>query len=188
MGGIERRTCRAVNRQGVRCGNWAMTGQEVCRLHGGSSPQALDAAKRRLEKARADGRIAEFLEEYGIEAKHPHDGILEVVDKSGAMVAVLGLLVGELSPDGGGLYGPDHLGDGRPHVLVEMYGDWLDRHAKACKLALDAGVDERRLRMAEAQASRLFSALSAALASAGLTTEQQFEIRSGLAAHLREEL
>ena len=35
------------------------------------------------------------------------------------MTNVLGSMVGGLGTDA--LYGPDHLGDARPHVLTEMY-------------------------------------------------------------------
>lgn len=37
---------------GGDCRNWAMRGQNVCRLHGGSSPQARRAAARRVDAAR----------------------------------------------------------------------------------------------------------------------------------------
>jgi hypothetical protein len=32
-----------------------------------------------------------------------------------------------------------------------VYGEWIDRSAKHAKLALDAGVEERKVRLAEAQ-------------------------------------
>lgn len=40
-----------------------------------------------------------------------------------------------------------------------MLADWTDRHARVCKLALDAGVDERRVRIVEAQAEELVGVL-----------------------------
>lgn len=40
--------CKANNRNGVRCYGWSMHGQSVCRMHGGSSPQALKKAEDRL--------------------------------------------------------------------------------------------------------------------------------------------
>jgi len=46
-----KRRCKARNRQGNQCGQAPAIGQEVCRLHGGASPQALNAARRRLEAA-----------------------------------------------------------------------------------------------------------------------------------------
>jgi hypothetical protein len=44
--------CRATNRAGEPCGNWALTGQDVCRMHGGKSPQALAKAAERLSALR----------------------------------------------------------------------------------------------------------------------------------------
>jgi hypothetical protein len=42
--------CKANNRNGVRCYAWSMHGQAVCRMHGGSSPQALRKAEERLRE------------------------------------------------------------------------------------------------------------------------------------------
>jgi hypothetical protein len=40
--------CARKNRSGGLCRNWVMHGQTVCRMHGGSSPQALAKAEERL--------------------------------------------------------------------------------------------------------------------------------------------
>ena len=40
--------CRAHNRQGKPCGNRPIPGGTVCRIHGGASPRAQQAAKLRL--------------------------------------------------------------------------------------------------------------------------------------------
>lgn len=42
------RKCHATNRSGGRCGHAAIPGGNVCRFHGGASPQVIDAARRRL--------------------------------------------------------------------------------------------------------------------------------------------
>lgn len=44
--------CKAINRAGVQCGNRPMIGQAVCRMHGGSSPQAKAKTAERLAMAR----------------------------------------------------------------------------------------------------------------------------------------
>ena len=44
---MERR-CTATNRQGSRCGKWAIQGGTVCRNHGGAAPQVILKAKERL--------------------------------------------------------------------------------------------------------------------------------------------
>lgn len=49
------------------------------------------------------------------------------------------------------LYGPDHLGDLKPHPLIGIGQRWSDAAASHAKLALDAGVDARMLDLAEHQ-------------------------------------
>jgi hypothetical protein len=108
------------------------------------------------------------------------DGMLEVVALATARHRVLARLVGELAPDGtpayidhsergglpgyrpaapAGIYGPDHLGDAKPHVLIGMLNDAEDRRLKALKVAADTGIDERRVQLAEDHAQRIASVL-----------------------------
>jgi len=47
-GNVGQRLCSATNRAGEPCRAPAMRMQTVCRVHGGSSPQAKAAARRRL--------------------------------------------------------------------------------------------------------------------------------------------
>lgn len=42
------RKCRARRKNGQPCGNYAMIGAYVCRLHGGASPRARRAARMRV--------------------------------------------------------------------------------------------------------------------------------------------
>jgi hypothetical protein len=46
------------------CRNWVMRGQTVCRMHGGSSPQALKKAEERLRDLEhpAISRVAELID------------------------------------------------------------------------------------------------------------------------------
>lgn len=48
----EPKKCSATNRQGKRCGKWAIPGGTVCVMHGGKAPQV---------KAKADSRLAELV-------------------------------------------------------------------------------------------------------------------------------
>ena len=47
-----------------------------------------------------------------------------------------------------------------------IYGDWMDRAAKHAKLALDAGIEERRVRIAEQEASLIAEVIRGILSSA----------------------
>lgn len=179
------------------CGNYAIRGGTVCDVHGGRNPVAWDAARNRLVEGVVFSKMADMLAECNLE-EHPLDGILDGVRRSGAMVRVLGLMVGELSTmrrpeyaaaagdENLGLYGPNHLGDGAPHVLLTMYANWLDRHARICELALKADIDERVVRQYENQANVLEQAVMAAIAKVGMTGEQQTAFKVALAGELRD--
>lgn len=160
---------------GDPCRNAPVRGTTVCRPHGAAKGTRIrTAADRRVELARVDGQIGQLLDEVDVPDQHPLDGLLEAVHRAGNMARALEVLVRQLDeqpdvtieidegPRGGEtrrtvvtnspLYGPDHLGDGKPHVLVEMLARWTELHARASKLALDAGIDERKLELVQGQA------------------------------------
>lgn len=68
----------------------------------------------------------------------------------------------------GALYGPNHQGDGKPHVLVAMLGEWEDRLARLSKLAIDAGVEERRVKIAEDLGRTIVGVLQGVLSDLGV--------------------
>lgn len=51
------------------------------------------------------------------------------------------------APAGGSLWGPDHLGDNRPHIAVTLYGEERDRLVRVSKAAIDAGAAEAMVRV-----------------------------------------
>lgn len=57
--------CKARNRQGKRCGNWAIPGGTVCRFHGGKAPQVEKAALERLRELQhpAIAQLARIIED-----------------------------------------------------------------------------------------------------------------------------
>ncbi len=55
--------CRATNRAGQTCGNFAMLGGRVCHAHGGRAPQVRSAARRRRDMALAYGMLAREIAE-----------------------------------------------------------------------------------------------------------------------------
>jgi hypothetical protein len=171
-----------------------MAGQEVCRLHGGATPVARERAAEKLAFAQAEGEVAEMLHEYDMPELHPIDGLLEVVRHTGGMMRMLGALVGTLDIDPHGLvfkmdnealHGFNHAGDQAAHVLVTLYGVWSDRYARACKLALDANIDERLVRNAESTTSAIYGAIESALIKAQLTPEQAGIFTRELGASMR---
>jgi hypothetical protein len=65
-----------------------------------------------------------------------------------------------------------------------VYGDWTNQAAKYAKMALDAGVAERQVRIAEAQGEAFAGAIKAILEELGLSTEQQKLAPAAVRKHL----
>ena len=59
-------------------------------------------------------------------------------------------------------------GEGKPHVLLQLYNDERKRLVEASTAALRAGVDERRLRLIEDDVSTIMAAQTRALDESGL--------------------
>lgn len=196
--------CGARTRNGGYCTQWPVGGAGAgrCKVHGGLAPQVRAAQERRAEERRIEGALAKLLDQAKPDYQHPIEGLLEVVSRTGAMMTMLGDLVGRLEAEPLGetellasedgdiisritptLYGPDHNGDGAPHVLVGLYGVWTDRHVKACKTAIDAGLDERTVRLAERQGEMIHRVLSGVLDELGVGDRP--EVPQIVARHLR---
>lgn len=184
--------CNAVKHQradGARCRKTAGWGTDhpgigACKLHGGSTP----AHVVRAERIRLAESIGELVAEVAPEAAgvDPTEGILEVVAKTWARKRALEMLVDQLVPRGArayvfdedpedgrtvfapageaGIFGPDSKGDAKPHVLVGMLHTETELHLKACKLAIDAGIEQRRIELAEGQAQQLADVLRTGMA------------------------
>lgn len=165
-----------------------MRGAAVCNKHGGSAPQVRQAAAHRHATQRVEGEVAELLAECDLPDQHPIDGLLEVVRFSAAMARMFGAMAGELKlrpGDGEALYGPDHNGDARAHVLVQLAGEWSDRHARSCALALKANIDERLIRNAEETSEVMFDVLARAMVKADMPPEQRDKLFKALGEELR---
>jgi uncharacterized protein YgfB (UPF0149 family) len=157
---MDRKRCSAMSKQtGEQCGNSPARGQAVCRFHGGGSPQAKKAAARRLAAAAGEAAVRKF----GLDVSvHPGDALLSEVSRSAALVVWLGdQLAG--------------MGDEDVTVSPEWQAWMQERQhlARVSKAALDAGVDERRVQLAESQAETLADVIRAVLDGLGLSAEQR---------------
>ena len=167
--------CNATTRSGRPCGNHPVRGATVCRMHGGRAPQVVAAANRRIalqaitaEGARL-GRIIDIT---------PNDAIIEMVRESAGNVAAIRLAV-----EGLGITVDHHDAVAVPasfdekgkrdpalaHILVAMYNEERDRLVRYSTLAVAAGVDIKRVELAEAQARLVTEAVKAAVTAAGVT-------------------
>jgi len=121
-----------------------MNGQHVCYHHGGNTPNALVAARQRLARA----EVGELL---GVPREvDPGQALLEAVYLSAGDVETLRLQL----PDPDAAVKTLVLGDG-VDVRVRMYHEAVERMAKLSKLAIDAGIAERVVRIREAEAAVL---------------------------------
>jgi hypothetical protein len=59
------------------------------------------------------------------------------------------------------------------NVWVRLYQEWHDRLVRVAKTAIDAGVEERQVRLAEAQAQRLAAVIRAILTDLGYDLEEE---------------
>ena len=72
-----------------------------------------------------------------------------------------------------------------PSVYVQLLHTWTERYERACKTALDAGIEERRIQLAEDTSETFFRALTAALLTIGLDPQQRAALNEALANELR---
>lgn len=73
------------------------------------------------------------------------------------------------------------------HPFVAEYRHWVSERAKLAKIALDAGVEERRVQLAEREATVVVEAVGRALddGEAALTAGQQAALRAAIAREFR---
>lgn len=183
-------------------------GGKVCRFHGGAIGATQRKAAQRLIIMDAEGEIADLMRACDIPDQHPIDGLLECVRVSGAMMRLLTIKVGELHEEptitevlieGPGdalttknvstndaFWGLDAKEEMAPSVFVSLLKVWTERYEKACKTALDAGIEERRIQLAEDTTEVFFKALNNAVAVAGLDPAVREALHTALALELRK--
>lgn len=115
-------------------------------------------------------------------------------DGTGFTVTGLWARAGGGYTQGGRLFGPmiDVDKDGNEHVvgeqeraMVKLYGQWSDRLAKYAKAALDAGIEKRRVEMAERQGETIVIVVNNVLVRLGLEEGQIKQARALIAEEFR---
>lgn len=179
-------------------------------MHGGRSPQAQAAGRRRQEEAAA----AVAVQALGLPVDiSPTDALLEEVRWTAGHVQWLRARVQELE-DGmtvagrgagnaatrhplvwgttkvvdkgsGENPGVDETESAGPSIWYELYSRERDHLVKVCQAAIKAGVEERRVRLAEQQGELVGTVIQAILADLGLNAEQQTRVSEVVPRHLR---
>jgi hypothetical protein len=133
-------------RSGQQCRHLVIGGG-VCHLHGGKSPRAAAAREARIiaAQAQASGAVTEYRDpgEALVSAAVDADRIVQLLKRS--LESGETLKAGEL----------------------RLLGEWLDRTGRLAKTVLDARVDERRVRLTEAQLVQAHQLLAAVLVELG---------------------
>lgn len=178
-----------------------------CRSHGATLPALARKSETKLALMSAQGEIADLMRECDIPDQHPIDGLLEVVRVAGSMMRLLTVMVGELAEDtevremvevtgkdifktrlvadNDAFWMLDKDGQMVSHIYVQLLKIWSERYERACATALSAGIEERRIRLAEDTADTFFSALSKALVEVDLLPEQKVALQQAMARELR---
>jgi hypothetical protein len=176
---------------------------EICRAHGGGAPQVKAARARREQEAEAARQVATLglpidisptealLQEVQWTAGHVHwlrQKVQELDDDRTNVVGPEGdweaQEVGAPSPlvwgtkaitrkDSGQFPGVDTTSAASPSVWYELYAKERQHLVMVCSAALKAGVEERRVRLAESQGDLVATAIRRILDALGLTEAQQ---------------
>ena len=182
---LDPKRCRATKLNGQQCGCKPITGSTVCRYHGGGTRHVKQAAARRIAIQNARDLVVRLGGSIDVD---PLDALLEMVKEAAWNVAAyrialdeLGIHVGPIehagTTKGAGVAvqavpGEHNIEPARPHVFVELYDRERDRLARYSKMCIDAGVEERRIRIVEAQAQKLGEVVEAAVRSLNPTPDQ----------------
>lgn len=142
--------CTALNGKGLPCQRDAIVGAVVCYTHGGNAPQVKAKAEERITLAEALVRTPK---------RHPWE-VLE--DGLHAMDLVMRECMGEIQDQG----------NVTPALLDKLVSS-VERAHRLAKVNLDAGIDQRRIKLAEAQAGQMFAVFTRVLNALGLTAEQK---------------
>lgn len=168
---------------GQPCGAPPIQGTTTCRKHAGK--------KTSLVRQEVAARLA--VQELDLDREaNPLDELLTEVQRAAAAVRWLGDKVNSLDDDAitWGLMKQTKDKDGKStthgagvNLWVKLWQEERDRLARVCKLALDAGVDERRVRLAESQGAMIVDIIRATLVD--LQIEQTERVHEVVSRHLR---
>lgn len=174
-----REKCTAKSKQsGERCKRWPIRGGTVCAIHGGKVPRVVAAARRRLEEAEAERAVRVLGVRRDI---MPGDALLEEVQWTAGHVAWLRLKVQDLedrelewslTKKKDSVDDVEETREAVPSVWYGLYERERKHLIAASTAALRAGVEERRVRLAESQGQQVAGVIQRVLDGLGLTPIQ----------------
>lgn len=183
--------CTAHRRDGTPCRTHPVKGLTVCRMHGGSTKRA----KAKSARKQAEDQAAKAVTTLGLATDiSPAEALLEEIRWTSGHVQWLRSKVQELNPDeltwGTVETTQDHMGTtikdkAGPSIWYELYTRERQHLVTVAAAALRANIDERRVRLAEAQGEQLAAVIRAILDDLRLTSAQQRLVGTVVPRHLR---
>ena len=183
---------------GDQCRQTAIDGGTVCHYHGGAAPRVKASAAKRAQQAKAAEAARLFAIPKDID---PSDALVDLVKWTAgevdywrreveriATVTPEKLTAGVTKIERGTRDRADvdmRTIETVPHIAYRMLTDAQDRLAKYASAALRAGVEERRVKLAEDQGALVAQAIRGMLADLNLTPEQTSRSGEVVARHLR---
>jgi hypothetical protein len=194
--GRAERRCGKKTRKGGQCGKpagWGTShhGEGPCKLHGGRTAQAEVAGL--VELARRERQV--MGQPLSIE---PQDAILECIRISAGEVAYASERIGELEvadavapartsmvrKSDDGTVQEVRQGEPRLHAWIRARREAMDRLVSYSFAALKAGIEERRIKIAEQQGTLLAQAVQGILRDLGVDVAPQTEVAGIVRKHL----
>jgi hypothetical protein len=145
-----------------RCKNQAIPGGRVCLHHGGALPATRQKAAERLGYISAREAVQTKLGMI-VTDRDPRQILLEQVYASYGMVLAARALLDDVTPIDLFAQGGEDPVAWEAKGKLALYSEWVERAAKISKMALDAGIDERMVHLAEQQSSAVVNVLQIVL-------------------------
>jgi hypothetical protein len=172
--------CSAKNRRGTGCGNLALQGTTVCRLHGGAAPQV----QARIVRDDAEARMRRQLAKLGQAEPigDPLTALQQLAGESWQWKAFLAERVKELDQLGyAGVAGE------QIKAVVSLYQTALTTTASMLLGIARADIDERLVAIEQKQAKTVLDGVHAVLDWLGVPAEHRREAVKIVAGRLRED-
>lgn len=181
---------------GAPCDQPPSKGQKRCRMHGASTK----AAKRKGAERVAEQQAREAMETYGRKVDvDPITALLDEVCWTAGHVAWLRERVREVEQEAlvwgvtervekgaTEFEGVDETQAAVPNIWLTLYQKERAHLVQVCKAAISAGIEERRVRLAERQGDMIVAVLQKIFGDLNLTPEQLALVPTVVPARLRE--
>ncbi|WP_394161601.1 hypothetical protein [Galactobacter valiniphilus] len=185
--------------QDAYCQTRLAEGAKRCRRHGGAAPQAKEKAAERVAVAKLEKEMIMLGIRDEYEPVDPSTQMLHVLAATAAEERYLAQRVADLTDpevltwgrsshqEGVGPMGAVDMStyDAVPHVLITQLRDARDRLIRYAGMCVKAGIDERRMQLAEGQAALMIGAVQRALGSVTIPGELLEQIHGAFAREFR---